>query len=102
MKYFYKLFKSLLLVILPITCYAADDIHVVFQTGGDVVLVVFAVTHLDVLGGLTRLAQGKILGHAAGFDGSNARLLQNLAVLSQLGVVVKVGAVGETTGPGEN
>ena len=38
MKYFYKLFKSLLLVILPITCYAADDIHVVFQTGGDVLV----------------------------------------------------------------
>ena len=38
MKLLNNIFKSILFLIIPFTCYASDDIHVVFQTGGDVLV----------------------------------------------------------------
>ena len=43
---------------------------------------------------------GQVLGHEAGFDGIDDGFLHDFAEVLELGVVVKLGTVEETTGPG--
>jgi hypothetical protein len=52
--------------------------------------------------GITLDANGKILGHEASFDGLNADVFQSLREVSQLSVVVQLGAVSKTSGPGKD
>jgi hypothetical protein len=63
--------------------------------GGEVV------RSLDAVG-ITLDANGKILGHEASFDGLNADVFQSLREVSQLSVVVQLGAVSKTSGPGKD
>ncbi|ABC91098.1 NADP-dependent isocitrate dehydrogenase protein [Rhizobium etli CFN 42] len=46
--------------------------------------------------------QRQVLGHEAGFNGVDADLFQRRGELGKFGIVVELGAVGETTGPGED
>ncbi len=55
-----------------------------------------------VLHGLAVDAESKVLGHDAGLDGLNAGSLESGAEVVEILVLVELGTVSETTGPGED
>ncbi len=47
-------------------------------------------------------AEGEVLGHEASLDDGDARGLEGLAKVTQLGVAVELGPVREALGPGKD